>query len=32
MEADIYITADGRAQDFIGGTKPALPTLQKDMN
>jgi hypothetical protein len=28
-EADIYITADERAQDLIGGTKPMPPTLEK---
>jgi hypothetical protein len=31
-EADIYITADERAQDLIGCTKPALPAPRKDMN
>jgi hypothetical protein len=28
-EADIYITADERAQDLIWGTKPMPPTLEK---
>jgi hypothetical protein len=31
-EADIYITADERAQDLIGGAKPALLAPQQDMN
>jgi hypothetical protein len=31
-EADLYITADERAQDLIGGTKPAPPAPRRDMN
>jgi hypothetical protein len=31
-EADLYITADERAQDLIGGTKPAPPTPRRDTN
>jgi hypothetical protein len=31
-EADLYITADERAQDLIGGTKPAPPAPRCDMN
>jgi hypothetical protein len=31
-EADIYITADERAQDLIGGTKSAPPTPRRDTN
>jgi hypothetical protein len=31
-EADLYITADVRAQDLIGGTKPAPPTPRRDAN
>jgi hypothetical protein len=31
-EADIYITADERAQDLIGGANPAPPAPRKDMN
>jgi hypothetical protein len=31
-EADLYITADERAQDLIAGTKPAPPTPRRDTN
>jgi hypothetical protein len=31
-EADLYITADKRAQDLIGGTKPALSVPRCDTN
>jgi hypothetical protein len=31
-EADLYITADERAQDLIGGTKPAPPAPRRDAN
>jgi hypothetical protein len=31
-EADLYITADERAQDLIGGTKPTLPVSRRDAN
>jgi hypothetical protein len=31
-EADLYITADERAQDLIGGMKPAPPAPWRDMN
>jgi hypothetical protein len=31
-EADLYITADKRAQDLIGGTKPAPLAPQRDAN
>jgi hypothetical protein len=31
-EADLYITADERAQDLIGGTKPAPAVPQRDTN
>jgi hypothetical protein len=31
-EADLYITADERAQDLIGGTKPAPPAPRHDAN
>jgi hypothetical protein len=31
-EVDIYIIADERPQDLIGGTKPVPPAPQKDMN
>jgi hypothetical protein len=31
-EADLYITVDERAQDLIGGTKPAPPVPQRDAN
>jgi hypothetical protein len=31
-EADVYITADERAQDLIGGTKPIPPAPRRDMN
>jgi hypothetical protein len=31
-EADLYITADKRAQELIGGTKPAPPALRRDAN
>jgi hypothetical protein len=31
-EADIYITADERAQDLTGGTKSAPPAPRRDMN
>jgi hypothetical protein len=31
-EADLYITVDERAQDLIGGTKPAPPTPRRDVN
>jgi hypothetical protein len=32
QEADIYITADERARDLIGGTKSAPPAPWRDMN
>jgi hypothetical protein len=31
-EADLYITADERAQDLIGGTKPTPPAPRRDAN
>jgi hypothetical protein len=31
-EVNIYIIADERPQDLIGGTKPVPPAPQKDMN
>jgi hypothetical protein len=31
-EADIYITADERAQNLIRGTKSAPPASRRDMN
>jgi hypothetical protein len=31
-EADIYITADERAQDLIGGAKAAPPAPRRDAN
>jgi hypothetical protein len=31
-EANIYTTADERAQDLIGGAKPAPPAPRQDMN
>jgi hypothetical protein len=31
-EADLYITTDERAQDLIGGTKPAPPAPRRDAN
>jgi hypothetical protein len=31
-EADLYITVDERAQDLIGGTKPAPPAPRHDVN
>ena len=31
-EADLYITTDERAQDLIGGAKPAPTTPQRDTN
>jgi hypothetical protein len=31
-EADLYITADERAQDLIEGTKPAPPAPRRDTN
>jgi hypothetical protein len=31
-EADLYITADKRAQDLIGGVKPAPAAPRRDMN
>jgi hypothetical protein len=31
-EADLYITIDERAQDLIGGTKPAPPAPRRDTN
>jgi hypothetical protein len=31
-EADLYITADERAQDLIGGAKPALAAPRRDAN
>jgi hypothetical protein len=31
-EADLYITTDERAQDLIGGTKPAPSAPQRDAN
>jgi hypothetical protein len=31
-EADLYITADERAQDLIGGTKPTPPAPRRDTN
>jgi hypothetical protein len=31
-EADLYITADERAQDLIGGTKPTPPVPRHDTN
>jgi hypothetical protein len=31
-EADLYITADERAQDLIGGAKPALVAPRRDTN
>jgi hypothetical protein len=31
-EADIYITTDERAQDLIGGAKPAPPAPRRDAN
>jgi hypothetical protein len=31
-EADLYITADERAQDLIGGVKPAPAALRRDTN
>jgi histidinol dehydrogenase len=31
-EADLYITADERAQDLIGGTKSAPPAPRRDAN
>jgi hypothetical protein len=31
-EADIYITADERAQDLIGGMKSVPPASWRDMN
>jgi hypothetical protein len=31
-EADLYITADERAQDLIEGTKPTPPAPRRDMN
>jgi hypothetical protein len=31
-EAGLYITADERAQDLIGGTKPAPPAPRRDTN
>jgi hypothetical protein len=31
-EADLYITADERAQDLIGGAKPTLPAPRRDAN
>jgi hypothetical protein len=31
-EADLYITADERAQDLIGGTKPAPPAPRRNAN
>jgi hypothetical protein len=31
-EADLYITADERAQDLIGGAKPAPATPRRDTN
>jgi hypothetical protein len=31
-EADLYITADERAQDLIGGTKPAPSAPRRDTN
>jgi hypothetical protein len=31
-EADLYITADERAQDLIGGAKPAPPAPWRDTN
>jgi hypothetical protein len=31
-EADLYITTDERAQDLIGGAKPALTAPRRDMN
>jgi hypothetical protein len=32
QEADLYITADKRAQDLIGGAKPAPVTPRRDTN
>jgi hypothetical protein len=31
-EADVYITADERAQDLIGGAKPIPPASRRDTN
>jgi hypothetical protein len=31
-EADLYITADERAQDLIWGTKPTPPAPRRDAN
>jgi hypothetical protein len=31
-EADLYITADERAHDLIGGAKPAPPAPRRDAN
>jgi hypothetical protein len=31
-EADLYITSDERAQDLIGGMKPAPPAPRRDAN
>jgi hypothetical protein len=31
-ETDVYITADERAQDLIGGAKPVPPALRRDTN
>jgi hypothetical protein len=31
-EADLYITANERAEDLIGGTKPTPPTPRRDAN
>jgi hypothetical protein len=31
-EADIYVTADERAQDLIRGAKSASPAPRRDMN
>jgi hypothetical protein len=31
-EADLYITANERAQDLIGGTKPTPPASRRDTN
>jgi hypothetical protein len=31
-EADLYITVDERAQDLIGGAKPALAAPRRDTN
>jgi hypothetical protein len=31
-EADVYITADERARDLIGGAKPVPPAPRRDTN